>query len=91
MNRFYNEIVPMKKEIYSIIMGAANKMAELAHAGENSICFDKILGNTDIKSTIIAAVGKLLRQRVDVQSFEIDDYAYDYKPKFMVDQSLFIN
>ena len=81
----YNEIVPMEKKIHSILMGVAGKMAELAHTGENSFCFDDILGDTDIKSTMIAAVGELLRQRVDIQSVEIDDYAYDEEPKFMIE------
>lgn len=53
----YNEITPMEKQLHGILKGMADKIAELAHSGYKSFFFEEMLGDTDIKSVMLSAVG----------------------------------
>ncbi len=81
----YNEFTPMEKQLHGILKGMADKIAELAHAGYKSFFFEKMLGDTDIKSVMLSAVGQLLEQRGDMQSVRIHDLDIAGQPEFTVE------
>lgn len=81
----YNEFTPMEKHLHGILKGMAEKIAELAHAGYKFFFFEKILGDTDIKSVMLSAVGQLLEQRSDMKSVRIHDLDIAGQPEFTVE------
>lgn len=80
----YNEFTPMEKQLHRILQGVADKIAELAHSGYKSFFFEEMLGDTDIKSVMLSAVGQFLEQRGDMQSVRIHDLDIAGQPEFTV-------
>ena len=61
-----------ERQLHAELKGMANRIAELAHMGENTFSFDEILGDGNMKAMMIQAVAEMLDRRSDIE--EIRDH-----------------
>lgn len=61
-----NEITAGERQLHAELKGMANRIAELAHMGENTFSFDEMLGDGNIKAMMIQAVAEMLDRRDDL-------------------------
>ena len=61
-----NEITAGERQFHAELKGMANRIAELAHMGENTFSFDEMLGDGNIKAMMIQAVAEMLDRRDDL-------------------------
>ncbi len=61
-----------ERQLHAELKGMANRIAELAHMGENTFSFDEILGDGNMKAMMIQAVAEMLDRRSDFE--EVRDH-----------------
>ena len=67
-----NDITAGERQLHAELKGMANRIAELAHMGENTFSFDEILGDGNMKAMMIQAVAEMLDRRSDIK--EVHDH-----------------
>ncbi len=60
------ELTAAERMIHHELREVADKIAELAHAGDRTFYFDDVLGNTNLKAMMIQAVAEMLGNRYDL-------------------------
>ncbi len=61
-----NDITAGERQLHAELKGMANRIAELAHMGENTFSFDEMLGDGNMKAMMIQAVAEMLDRRDDL-------------------------
>lgn len=61
-----NDITAGERQLHAELKGMANRIAELAHTGENTFSFDEMLGDGNMKAMMIQAVAEMLDRRDDL-------------------------
>ena len=67
-----NDITAGERQLHAELKGMANRIAELAHMGENTFSFGEILGDGNMKAMMIQAVAEMLDRRSDIE--EVRDH-----------------
>lgn len=60
------DITAGERQLHAELKGMANRIAELAHMGENTFSFDEMLGDGNMKAMMIQAVAEMLDRRDDL-------------------------
>lgn len=55
-----------ERQLHAELKGMANRIAELAHMGENTFSFEEMLGDGNMKAMMIQAVAEMLDRRDDL-------------------------
>jgi len=61
-----NDITAGERQLHAELKGMANRIAELAHMGENTFSFEDMLGDGNMKAMMIQAVAEMLDRRSDL-------------------------
>ena len=82
-----NELTAAETRLHSSLRKIADKIAELAHCGETSFTFDKLLeeSDLDVKSVLRDAVTAMLREREDIQMAESQSIEVPFQPDITVE------
>lgn len=82
-----NELTAAETRLHSSLRKIADKIAELAHCGETSFTFDKLLeeSDLDVKSVLRDAVTAMLHEREDIQMAESQTIDVDFQPDIKVE------
>lgn len=67
-----NDITTGERQLHAELKAMADRIAELAHMGENTFSFDEILGDGNMKAMMIQAVAEMLDRRSDIE--EVRDH-----------------
>ena len=82
-----NELTAAETRLHSSLRKIADKIAELAHCGETSFTFDKLLeeSDLDVKSVLRDAVTAMLREQEDIQMAESQSIEVPFQPDITVE------
>lgn len=82
-----NELTAAEARLHSSLKKIVDKIAELAHCGETSFTFDKLLeeSDMDVKSVLRDAVTAMLREREDIQMAESQFIEVPFQPDITVE------
>lgn len=82
-----NELTAAETRLHSSLKKIADKIAELAHCGENSFAFEELLEkfDLDLKSLLRDSVTETLREREDIQMAESHSIDADFQPDITVE------
>ncbi len=61
-----NDITTVERQLHAELKGMANRIAELAHMGENKFSFEEMLGDGNMKAMMIQAMAEMLDRRDDL-------------------------
>ncbi len=67
-----NDVTAGERQLHAELKAMADRIAELAHMGENTFSFDEILGDGNMKAMMIQAVAEMLDRRSDIE--EVRDH-----------------
>lgn len=61
-----NDLTDSERKLHAELKAMADRIAELAHAGQNQFTFEEMLGDGDMKAMMIQAVAEMLDRREDL-------------------------
>ncbi len=67
-----NDVTAGERQLHAELKAMADRIAELAHMGENTFSFDEILVDGNMKAMMIQAVAEMLDRRSDIE--EVRDH-----------------
>ena len=70
-----NDLTPAEQQLHRELKEVADKIAELAHAGDRHFVFEDVLGNTDLRALMVQSVAEMLSRRADLA--EVKDHYLD--------------
>lgn len=82
-----SELTVSEQKLHKSLKKIADKIAELAHCGETSFTFDKLLeeSDLDVKSVLRDSVTAMLREREDIQMAESQSIEVPFQPDITVE------
>lgn len=79
-----NNFTAGERELYAELEAMADSIAELAHTGQRSFCFDDMLGDANFKELMIQAVAEMLHSREDLAQVQKHSLGIWGQPDFTV-------
>ena len=82
-----NELTVSERKLHRELKEISDKIAELAHCGENSFVFEELLekSDLDLKSLLRDSVVTMLQEREDIQMAESHTIDVDFQPDITVE------
>ncbi len=79
-----NNFTAGERELHAELEAMADSIAELAHTGQRSFCFDDMLGDANFKELMIQAVAEMLHSREDLAQVQKHSLGIWGQPDFTV-------
>ena len=79
-----NDITAGERQLHAELKGMADRIAELAHAGQKQFTFEEMLGDGDMRAMMIQAVAEMLDRRDDLAEVQEHDLGIAGQADFTV-------